>query len=81
MPSALHRKYELAKKCISFFKLTIENLRKSQFFQAHTGNVTKSGVWLWTSVADPDPWNPYHFPGSVSYDTDPDPTKTIENIK
>ena len=35
------------------------------------------------SVADPDPWNPYHFPGSgsVSNDTDPDPTKTIENIK
>ena len=47
------------------------------------------------SVANPDPWNPYNFPGSgsvskvgldpesgsVSNDTDPDPTKTIENRK
>ena len=49
------------------------------------------------SVADPDPWNPYHFPESrslpvqklagsgesvsVSNETDPDPTKNIENRK
>ena len=48
------------------------------------------------SVADPDPWNPYHFPNpdpnkkmagsgirirTGLNDTDPDPTKTIENIK
>ena len=40
------------------------------------------------SVADPDPWNPYLVPGSgsVPYKKDgwirnPDPTKTIENIK
>ena len=38
------------------------------------------------SVADPDPWDsdPYQKmagSGSVSNDTDPDPTKTIENIK
>ena len=52
---------------------------------------------LMPSVADPDPWNPYHFQipririkkwldqesgaRSVSNDTDPDPTKTIENRK
>ena len=48
------------------------------------------------SVADPDPWNPYHFPNpdpnkkmagsgirirTGLNDTDQDPTKTIENIK
>ena len=46
------------------------------------------------SVADQDPWNPYHFPGSGSVskfgwirNPDPyqmtrtDPTKTMENSK
>ena len=46
-----------------------------------------------SSVADPDPWNPYHFTGSgsvpikkwldpesgsVSFETDPDTTKIIK---
>ena len=49
--------------------------------------------YLWYIVADQDPQNPYNFPGigsvskvgldpeygSVSNDTDPDQTKTIEN--
>ena len=57
------------------------------------GSAFKKSSWIRMdrcSVSDPDPWNPYHFPGSGSgsvskngwiRNPDPDPTKTIENIK
>ena len=32
-------------------------------YTVHTNTVVSDNTQL-TSVADPDPWNPYHFPGS-----------------